>query len=198
MFYAWNSVKYIFFNSKHSRNFATWGDSNCNGFIATFGHCKDDFRKFNGHKWEETTFINCNILAVGCRDQNQEQAFQIHTVNAYKTFFSQLSQCGEVIFSSYQVKICPNFPYSVSKRGWGDGFSFGKHSADLSGQRSLRSRASDRKGCPLPSTARGDQLSQMQTGEQRAGFIGPQPTGPCAGGAPFQCLAHGLCGIKAF
>lgn len=54
------------------------------------------------------------------------------------------------------------------------------------------------KGALSPAQLCRDQLSQMQAGEQRAGFISLYPTGPGAGRAPFQCPSHGLCGIKAF
>lgn len=79
----------------------------------------------------------------------------------------------------------PKFPntYSVIKMDCGDVFSLGKYSADLSSPRSLWSRAGGRQGCPLPSTARRDQLSQMQAGEQRAGFMGPASHRPLCRGS---------------
>lgn len=76
-------------------------------------------------------------------------------------------------------------------------FSFSKHSAHLSSQRSPWSRLVRERGALCPAQLCRDQLSQMQAGEQRAGFMGPHPAGPCAGRAPFQSPSHGLCGIKS-
>ena len=104
----WNSCKLFFFYSTHSRNSATWGDNDYKSLQATCGHFQDYFRGFNGEKFEGTTFINKNILAAKYRDQNQGQAFQIHREVPTKRFFCWLSPCGELIFSSHQVKICPN------------------------------------------------------------------------------------------
>lgn len=81
MFYTWNSFKYFsLLNSKYSRNSATLGDNHCKSSRATFGHFQDYFRELNGEKQEGTTFIKKNILAAEYRNQNQEQAFQIHIV----------------------------------------------------------------------------------------------------------------------
>lgn len=88
--------------------------------------------------------------------------------------------------------------YSVSKKGEGDVFSFRKHSADLSGQRSPWSRPVSGRGALCPAAASQGSAFTDPSGRTKGRLHPPAPHRPLCRGAPFQCPSHGLCGIKAF
>lgn len=132
---------------------------------------------------EGTTFINSNILAAEYGDQNQERAFQIHIVKRLRKHSSASLEMWRLhlfILSRRNTLQIPRIGIQSAKgaegrvlRGQGCGLAW-------PGIPAVQARGW--KGCPGPARPLRDQLSQMQAGEQRAGFICPHPTGPCARG----------------
>lgn len=193
MFVLYIEVLKIYFkNSKHPRNSATWGDNSDEHFMATFGHLKDYFRNLNADKWEKG-----QLLTITCRHLSTEIKTRASISNSCceaptKRLFCQPSQCGQFIFSSYQIKIYPDSWTGIQlgkEGGWWNVFSFSKHFADISSQRSLWSRLVREKRalCPVTAASRGSAFTNAGRGT-KGSFICLHPTGPCA--EEFHFSAH--------
>lgn len=133
---------------------------------------------------EGTTFINYNILAAESGDQNQEQAFQIHIgkcLQKHSSVSFEMWRLHLFILSRKNMLKFPNrYSVSTTEGEVGGCILIGPTLCRLIWSKIPVVQAVGGRGALShrgPQRLR-DRLSQMQTGEQRAGFICLHPTGP--------------------